>query len=74
MVGESDGELITIAIDGMTCEVCALTLAGELENLPGVREASVDYQGATATLLVDGPPDDLAIDDVVTGLGFRRRR
>jgi copper chaperone CopZ len=39
----SDAQTVSLAIEDMTCQSCALGLEYELEQLEGVYEANVDY-------------------------------
>ncbi|RUL83173.1 mercuric transporter MerT family protein [Tautonia sociabilis] len=53
----------TIAIDGMTCEGCAVALEGRLKDVPGVLNARVDYAKKQAILSTKSccpfPKDDV---------------
>ena len=70
--GEADTELVaksplvtstTIAIEGMTCEACAVALQSRLTNLPGVLNARVDYANSQTTVTTESccpfPKDDI---------------
>jgi len=43
----------TIAIEGMTCEGCAVTLQSRLKDVPGVLTARVDYANKQATVTTE---------------------
>jgi copper chaperone CopZ len=45
---------IDIAVGGMTCHHCVMTITKELTDLPGVAEASVDLDAKRATVRPDG--------------------
>ena len=67
------GELrsATLAVDGMTCASCPLTVKQVLKNQPGVSEASVDYKTHRAEVKFDPvkvQPEQLA--KAVTDVGF----
>jgi copper chaperone CopZ len=53
----------TIAIDGMTCEGCAVALESRLKDMPGVLNARVDYSKKQAILTTESccpiPKDDI---------------
>ena len=43
---------IDLTIEGMTCEACAVHIEKE-QDVPGVRDASVDYDAMRATVAID---------------------
>jgi copper chaperone CopZ len=55
----------TYAVTGMTCGHCAAAVTGELTQLPGVREVSVDLATGAVTVTSDAP---LPLDEVVTAV------
>ncbi|GAB7048779.1 heavy-metal-associated domain-containing protein [Catenuloplanes indicus] len=55
----------TYAVSGMTCAHCVQAVSGELGQLPGVHEVSVDLPTGTVTVTSDGP---LPIDEVRTAV------
>ncbi len=44
---------LVLAVDGMTCSSCAVTVSKSLTNLAGVVNAEVDLESATATVTFD---------------------
>lgn len=52
-----------IAIDGMTCEACAVALQSRLKDVPGVLDARVDYANKQAVVSTESccpfPKDDI---------------
>lgn len=64
---------ITLHIDGMTCEACAITLKQQLEKTPGVETASVDYQSGTAAVVLtaENPATTKALDVAIQQAGYR---
>lgn len=50
--------MVTLAVDGMSCVGCAGAVESALEEVPGVAEATVDYDHRTATIKVDDPAVD----------------
>lgn len=62
-----------IAIDGMTCEGCAVLVQNSLVKVPGVLGASVSYADGTATLDVDSasPPSREALAAALEGAGYK---
>lgn len=47
------GEEITLKIEGMHCTSCAMNIDGELEDLPGVHEASTSYAKSATKIKYD---------------------
>lgn len=66
------GETITLAIEGMTCEACAVGLKRQLEQTPGVASAVVHYNDATATVTLnaDEPATRVALAAAVKQAGY----
>jgi copper chaperone CopZ len=52
-------------VTGMTCEHCVSAVTGELTQLPGVREVSVDLPTGEVTVTSDAP---LPVDQVRTAV------
>ena len=46
---------VTIAVDGMSCVGCAGAVESTLEEVPGVAEATVDYDHRTARIVLSDP-------------------
>jgi len=46
------GRRETFAIDGMTCEACAITLGKQIRKVPGVGGTEVDYEKGEAIVIV----------------------
>lgn len=53
----------TLAIEGMHCTSCAMTIDEELEDLPGVMRAKTSYAKATSDVEYD--PEDVAVEALV---------
>ncbi len=49
----ADAETVVLAVSGMTCNACAVGIEKSLTKVPGVQAASVDYDGAQATVYVE---------------------
>ncbi len=66
---------IEIRVSGMTCEACAVGLGEALEQIPGVADASVDYEHATARIVpTPGTKlDESRIDQTLHELGYARQ-
>ncbi|MEX2219061.1 MAG: cation transporter [Phycisphaerales bacterium] len=46
-------DTVTFKVGGMACPNCAKHIAEELEEIPGVRSASIDFDSATARVQLD---------------------
>ncbi|HEY1341654.1 MAG TPA: heavy metal-associated domain-containing protein [Bryobacteraceae bacterium] len=46
-------ETLTLAVSGMTCGSCARSVERKLSGTPGVTKATVDLEGARATVEYD---------------------
>jgi len=72
MIAVTGEGTLDIAIEGMTCEVCAVGLRGSLAELPGVRGAHVSYEDGIAELALDPgtPIDPQPALDAIAKAGF----
>lgn len=63
---------VTLDIDGMTCEACAMHLQGALGDVAGVTSASVSYSDSRAVLSViaDAPPTRNKLATVIEEAGY----
>ena len=69
--GAAEPQSATLAIEGMTCASCPITVKKVLKKITGVTEASVDYKTGEAKVRFDPEkvqPEQLA--RAVTGIGF----
>ncbi|HEY8474038.1 MAG TPA: heavy metal-associated domain-containing protein [Natronosporangium sp.] len=55
----------TYQVTGMTCSHCVAAVTGELNQLPGVRDVSIDLSTGSVTVTSDAP---LPIDEVRTAV------
>lgn len=64
---------VSLKIEGMTCEGCAVRVRNALVKVPGVLDASVSYPQRRATVAIDGssPPADSALAGAVEAAGYR---
>lgn len=60
-----------VAIDGMTCEACAVHSQESLKKLPGVRSAEVSYEGKNATLLAEKTVTEDTIRNAIEKAGYK---
>lgn len=59
-----------IAVEGMTCAVCASRVEGALGELPGVDEAHVNFATGKATVTHDVAATDQLFRAAIEGLGY----
>jgi len=66
-------QTVTLRIEGMTCEACAVHVESELVAVPGVRRATVVYSEGRAIVTVDAahPPDAALLVSAVGKAGYR---
>lgn len=69
----TDGELVEIEIQGMTCSACAATLTAALRGLPGVLSADVNFGAATARVTLAPHADREAVVRAIAEHGYRGR-
>ena len=66
-------DTITLQIEGMTCDSCAVHARQALERVPGVRSASVSYPQRRAEIKVDAGVGLDPLVAAVAALGYRAR-
>ena len=66
-------DTITLQIEGMTCDSCAMHAQQALERVPGVRSASVSYPQRRAEIEVDASVGLDPLVAAVAALGYRAR-
>lgn len=59
------------AVKGMSCEACAVTLRSELESIPGVAGASVNYDGASAEVRSNAANIDALVSAAAARHGYK---
>lgn len=70
----STQEHVTFAVEGMTCPLCAESVAHKLKELPGVRQAAVSYELHKAEIEYDSRRVPLEqLKKVFTDAGYRVR-
>ncbi|ESQ99359.1 mercuric reductase [Stutzerimonas chloritidismutans AW-1] len=65
--------MIELQVEGMTCGSCTEHVKQALEQVAGVRSASVSYPQGLAAIATDGHVDLEPLIAVVTALGYRAR-
>ena len=68
-----DAPKVTLEIEGMSCESCAVSIQKSLREVEGVANASVSYANSHAVVAidVDSPADTDALVEAVEENGFR---
>ena len=65
-------ETHSFGIDGMTCDNCVKTLTKALKRVNGVKDVSIDREGATSTVTYDTTKTDIpALHEAVLGAGYK---
>lgn len=69
------GRVVRLAVSGMTCGACAVTLEQSLRGLPGVRTATVSYADGEAVVETarDAAPSSDQLLETVRQAGYRAR-
>ena len=52
----SGDHVVSFKVEGMACRNCANEIAHELEEVPGVKAAAIDFDSATAKVALDPDP------------------
>jgi mercuric reductase len=65
--------MMTLKIDGMTCASCAERVRQALENVPGVRSATVSWSKARAEVMVEAGVSHDSLAAAVTAAGYHAR-
>ncbi|SOD60924.1 Copper chaperone CopZ [Streptomyces zhaozhouensis] len=61
---------VTYRVSGMSCGHCEGAVRAELENLPGVTEASATADTGLVTVVSETEPDDEAVRAAVDEAGY----
>lgn len=63
--------VVTLHVTGMTCSACAVSIEKELQTVPGVSSAQVDFEKAEATVkLTTSRPDPQVLVAAVERAGY----
>ena len=68
-VNSASPEPITLTIDGMTCDGCAVTVEQALLRVPGVLSATVSYEESRAVVTLD-PVAPTSTDNLIAAVGW----
>jgi copper chaperone len=61
----------TVAVIGMSCGGCALSVREEIGDIPGVRAVDVELSSGTVLIESDRPVQVVAIKNAVEEAGYR---
>ena len=72
-VPSDDLATLTMRVDGMTCDGCAVLIENALRDVPGVRAASASYADGQAVVSFDSssPPEGSALYEAVERAGYK---
>jgi hypothetical protein len=65
----TDGETLRVAVEGMTCSHCAMSVESALKELPGVTGAHVDLDAKQARVTGAGV-DETAVREAIESVGY----
>jgi mercuric ion binding protein len=64
-------QTVTLAVENMACRICPITVRRALEKVPGVYEATVDFDTKTATVTFDPEKTNVeALIQATTNAGY----
>ena len=66
-----EGVRTTIQVTGMTCAACSARVERSLKQVPGVRDAQVNYVNGTATVLEDAGRDGTRLIRAIESAGYQ---
>lgn len=67
-------ETVTVAVEGMTCESCEVTVKVALDKTPGVRSAEVSFKNGNARIQYDPTQANLdKIKSAINSTGYRAK-
>ena len=64
---QADTRIVTLNVEGMTCPACPITVKKALNKVPGVEDASVNFDAKTATVKFDDKKT--SVDQLTTATG-----
>lgn len=73
---QTEGSILTLNVEGMTCEACTVHVKSALKDVPGVLDSSVDYEAGRALVRIDplAPPTEEALERAVEKTGYALTR
>ena len=73
---QAEGSVLTLNVEGMTCEACTIHVKSALDDVPGVLDSSVDYEAGRALVSIDrlAPPTEEALERAVAKAGYTLRK
>lgn len=73
-MSDSQPEMTSLRIEGMTCASCATHVRDALKNVPGVRSVSVSYPDRRAEITAEAGTAPAALTAAVAAVGYRALR
>lgn len=67
----ADAGIMALEVSGMTCASCAVSIEKEVEKVPGVYSARVDFESGQATVLTNDKIDPDAVLRAVGAAGYQ---
>lgn len=67
-------EMVTVTVEGMTCESCEVPIKAALAEIPGVRSAEVSYKNGNARIQYD--PTQTSLDKIksaISSTGYKAK-
>lgn len=68
-ISASAEQEVTLSIDGMTCELCAVAVEKVLESMEGIKEAKASYENKSAVVIASDEVSENDILDAVKKAG-----
>ena len=67
-------EMVTVAVEGMTCASCEVPVKAALDETPGVRSAEVSFKQGTARVQYDPAQTNLGkIKSAINSTGYKAK-
>lgn len=69
-----EGQVVSIAVEGMSCGACSGKVAKALKAAPGVTDATVSHADGKAAVTIDPAKTDKAkLAEIINGTGFKAK-
>ena len=68
-ISASAEQEVTLSIDGMTCELCAVAVEKVLETTEGIKEAKASYENKSAVVIASDKVSENDILDAIKKAG-----
>ena len=71
MFGKKEIVTIKVGVEGMMCQHCVAHVKNALESIKGVKEAVVDLEAQSATVLAQKSVSQKNIEDAIVQAGYK---